>query len=132
MNKKRLACAEMVNILKVESTYRQNHSGSYGTLEQLVESGLVKPEVAKGQVEGYVFSLTLKENGFELHAVPADYTKSSGMSGTGADSFYGDEKGIVYGADKKGKHATSSDMEMICIDGQFGIRVHPRSEAEHK
>jgi hypothetical protein len=88
-------------------------------LEQLVESGLIKPELAKEQVQGYVFSLALKDSGFELHAVPAHYTKGVSFSGTRGESFYGDEKGVVYGAEKDGKRATSTDAEMLCSNGQF-------------
>ena len=124
-NKWRMACVETGNILKAESDYSQNHGGKYATLEQLAEGGLIDSDISKGQKYGYKFSLIVRGDGFEIHAVPANYRESSYASGRGARSFYGDEKGIVYGADKSGERATPNDANMKCPNDSSNERPMP-------
>lgn len=130
LTKWRMACVETGNILKAESEYSRDHSGKYATLEQLADAGLIHSDITKGQKYDYRFSLRVRSDGFEIHAVPLNYRESSFASGGGAHSFYGDEKGIVYGADKGGGRATPNDAEMKCTDESFGVIVRSKQERD--
>lgn len=100
------ALSTLRTISSAEATYSSTvGNGSYGTLEQLVESGLVDEALSKGEGAGYRFEIRLGPSndygasGFEAHATPIRYGNS------GVRSFYVSETGVVRAADVNGAEA---------------------------
>lgn len=104
------AMSTLRTINSAETTYQATYgAGQFGTLEQLIEKGLLKPEVGRARY-GYKFTATVKDSdynegypGFEAVAVPEKY-RSSGIR-----SFYIDETGVLRAADNHGAVATALD-----------------------
>jgi hypothetical protein len=97
--------ARLVSIAKAEALYAATEgSGSYATLEQLVERhDLVDPSQGKF-AQSYRIEVTVKPaGGFEVTAVPVNYPI------TGRRSFYVDDSNVVRGADREGQLATVHD-----------------------
>lgn len=100
----RSAASNLRAIHKGEMTFQSTAgNGSYGTLAQLGEQGLVPTNLAQGVSGSYRFELSLKGTGYEATATPVEYPR------TGRRSFFIDESGIMRGADKNGVAASSSD-----------------------
>lgn len=100
-------------ISEAELAYQTNF-GKYGTLQELATNGLIDPNLADGNKNGYQFTLTLPtENpeGFEVTGVPEDYRK------TGMRSFFVDETFVIREGDKFGGPATKMDSPLG--SGQF-------------
>jgi hypothetical protein len=97
-------------IHSAEATYQATTgNGMYGTLAELRQANLIDAALAGGEKYGYHFVLS-KTNPtatmpakFQLTATPRIYPKS------GHRSFYIDQRGDIYGADKNGEVATSRD-----------------------
>lgn len=89
-------------LASAEATYQATTGdGNYGTLEQLVEQGLVQKDLL--QQYGYKIELTVVGLKFQASAVPLEYGK------TGKMSFYVDESAVIRGADQGGGAATVAD-----------------------
>ena len=98
----RIAMGMMYTIAWAEDEYKtaKGH-GSYCTLDQLIELGLVpKDGIANN---GYKFELTVSGDKFEVTAVPAEYGKS------GTLSLFMDQSRVLRGADRSGASAIASD-----------------------
>ena len=96
------AVAALFQIANAEAQFKAGEGqGSFGSLEKLIESGLVLREIIENH--GYKFELTLGGNKFEVTATPLEYGK------TGKTSYYIDNSNILRGADRAGGTATSSD-----------------------
>src|SRR5262245_48361116 len=98
-------------IHSAEATYQATvGAGTYGTLQQLGEANLIDASLASGDKYGYHFSLSVTHRTatmpeiFKLSAVPRVYPK------TGRFSFYIDQIGDIYGADKNGAAAGTADL----------------------
>ena len=79
-------------------------NGSYGSLKQLGESGVLPPNLAQGVSGSYRFEIiTANNQTFEAMASPIEYGR------TGRRSFFVNESGIVRGADKNGAAANVND-----------------------
>jgi hypothetical protein len=113
------SCNKMDEIVRAEfKFYRQN--GKYGTLKQLAEADLLDNKTSEGENFGYKFSIVVKENGFELDAFPVNYESFSDVN---PQSFYSDERGIVWSTIEKGQRATEQDNIMSCEKGRYGTIV---------
>lgn len=84
-------------------------AGTFGTLSQLFQAGLISPELAAGHYSGYVFLTAVIAPTsttpalFWLRAIPSSYGE------TGIRSFYIDQTGVLRGADKNGGAADPDD-----------------------
>lgn len=83
----------------------KEEKGSYGSLEELIESNDYFKEMLAGGK--YRFEVIASPDKFEITAVPAEYGK------TGKMSFFIDETGILRGADHGGGPATVSDARIF-------------------
>ncbi len=99
------AMARLRSIATAEAVYYAEGDGSYATLEELLERGLMHDPMS-GRLRGYRIDLQVKSNGFEATAVPEKYRV------TGRRSFYIDETGVMRAADKEGEPAVRSDPEI--------------------
>jgi hypothetical protein len=90
------------SIVQAQFLYQIESGGSFGTLEQLVETRIMR-DPSTGQLSGYAFEIKVKEAGFEVTATPKNYPI------TGRRSFFADETRVIRGVDKKGAPATASD-----------------------
>ena len=75
--------------------------GSFGSLEQLMDVGLVHKDLLEKY--GYKIELTVTGTKFEVSAVPVEYGK------TGMMSFFIDESGVLRGGDRGGAPASLAD-----------------------
>lgn len=98
----------MRNFNGAQATYYSAVS-NYGTLTELVKSGLVGEYLADGENCGYLYSVSVMPRTgnvparFQVRATPQPY----GVSGI--RSFYIDETGVLRGADKGGASANADD-----------------------
>ena len=94
-------------IQSAQATYNATTgSGSYGTLANLRQAGLIDEALASGDKYGYVFVVTIATgpSRFNATATPRVYRK------TGTRSFYTDSSDSeIRGGDKNGSPATSTD-----------------------
>lgn len=88
-------------ISSAEREYKQKSGASYGSIEQLIEAGVMEKE--RLESNGYKVDLRLTAEGFEVTAVPTEYGK------TGKLSFFMDQSGLIHGADRGGAAASASD-----------------------
>lgn len=107
-------CSESgtINIMRnfngAQATYNSS-TGNYGTLIQLVKSGLIGEYLADGENCGYLYSVAVTPRTgnipakFQVRATLQQY----GVSGI--RSFYIDETGVLRGADKGGAEANIDD-----------------------
>lgn len=93
-----------------EATYQATvGNGNYGTLAELREQNLIDQVLARGQRSGYLFRVRVETSSsespsaFEIVAVPRSYGR------TGRRSFYVNETGVIFAADKKGVEANAAD-----------------------
>jgi hypothetical protein len=89
-------------IVSAEAAYQADKGkGSFGSLEQLVEQGLLYKDFL--EKHGYKIELIVTGTKFEATAVPVEYGKSGTMS------FFIDESGVLRGADRGGAPASLAD-----------------------
>ncbi len=107
------AIASIRTIHDAEMTYQATTgAGNYGELSLLSQSQLIDSSLASGQKSGYKFVITktdassFEPAGFKISAVPM---VSTGVSSTGARSFYIDEAGVIHAASKSGLPADKAD-----------------------
>ena len=91
-----------------EATYHAIHIGSYGSIEDLRNAGLVDAALGSGRKYGYIFNVLAIAPEFVVTATPAVYRKG------GLRSFYVNTNGLLRAADKNGQPATADDP---VIDG---------------
>ena len=96
------ARVRLIAVAKAEAQYQFDADGEYGTLEQLIQKGLLV-DPSKGQVARYKFEITVRLHGFDATAVPEKY----GV--TGDRSFFIDQTNVIRAADKHGEKATAQD-----------------------
>lgn len=102
LQNERMAIGTMYSILYAEFEYKKKKgSGSFGTLEQLMDAELISKETI--EKSGYKFELTVAGDRFEVSAVPVEYGKG------GTLSLYIDNTRVLRAADHNGASATSSD-----------------------
>ncbi len=94
-----MAIGAMMMIANAEETYKKT-SGSYGTLDQLMEAKLISKEMIEG---GYKFEIFVTGDKFEAFATPVEYGKN------GKTSYFIDQTQVLRGADHNGASANSSD-----------------------
>lgn len=99
------AISRLRSIANAEFNYQAESGGEYGTLDQLIDKGIIG-DPSRGKLTGYKFEVRVRPGGFEATAVP----ERAGL--TGIRSFYINESRIVRGADKKGESATEFDPEV--------------------
>ncbi|HEX8183452.1 MAG TPA: hypothetical protein VF747_01835 [Blastocatellia bacterium] len=99
------AMARLKAIAMAEMHYQIESGGKYGSLDELIQKGLVN-DPSQGKLTGYKFDLLVRGNGFQATAAPERF----GV--TGKRSFYIDERNVMRGADKGGAQATASDPEV--------------------
>jgi hypothetical protein len=88
-----------------QTTYQAtSKDGTFGTLDQLVEQGLVQKNLL--QDYGYRFDVNVAGDKFDASAVPTEYGK------TGKMSFFINESGVLRGADQGGGPATVADKPL--------------------
>ena len=108
--------AMMINKLRqissAQATYASTAGfGKYGTLEQLVESGLLDKSLSRGgPLYGYRLEIRVSGNSFEAVATPVSYGQSTSP---GRRSFYVSSDGVIRGADKKGLEANINDPPLV-------------------
>ena len=89
-------------IVSAETAFQADKGkGSFGSLEQLAEQGLVFKDFL--DKHGYKIELVVSGTRFEATAVPLEYGK------TGVMSFFIDESGVLRGADRGGAPASLAD-----------------------
>jgi hypothetical protein len=97
-----MARAALSVIAASEAQYRaEKENGGYGTLEQLIEKGMLQHELL--EKHGYRIDLTISGSNFEATAVPLEYSK------TGMLSYFVDQSSIIRAADHGGGPATVAD-----------------------
>ena len=103
-------------LFSAEATYQSTSgNGDYGTIEELGRDKLIDPVLAEGHRYGYFFrirrekSSTESQASLQIVAVPQSYRR------TGRRSFYINETGVIYAADKHGSEANPED-DVIVID----------------
>ena len=97
-----------------EATYQATAgNGDYGTYDDLRKEGLIGQVLIDGGRYGFLFRIRCEKRStespasLEIVAVPRSYGR------TGRRSFYMDETGAVYAADKKGAEASSADKSLV-------------------
>lgn len=101
--------ATLRTIHSAEATYQATAgAGQFGTLEQLIDSGLLDPRMGFDVVSGYRYRIELttgldNEPGFEATSIPNSYPNS------GRRSFFVSENGVIRAADARGGPATEHD-----------------------
>lgn len=97
-----MARAGLYSILHAEETYKASQgNGRYGSLQELIDAGLVAADTADRN--GYKIELILSGEGFEARATPNEYGKS------GKRSFFIDQSTVMRGGDHGGGPATVAD-----------------------
>jgi hypothetical protein len=99
------AMARLRAIAMAEMHYQIESSGKYGSLDELIQKGLVN-DPSRGKFTGYKFEVRATSGGFQATAAPEKF----GI--TGKRSFYIDERNVLHGADKGGAQATALDPEV--------------------
>ena len=89
-------------LANAQRQYKEKTGNTYGSIEQLIEAGLVEKE--RLESAGYKVEVRLTAEGYEVSAVPAEYGK------TGKLSFFLDQSGVIRGADRGGAAASASDQ----------------------
>lgn len=101
--------ATLRTLHSAEATYQATAgAGQFGTLEQLIDSGLLDPRMGFDVVSGYRYRIELttgldNEPGFEATSVPNSYPNS------GRRSFFVNEDGVIRATDARGGLATTHD-----------------------
>ena len=120
----RLVIKAMAHLIGAQATYQSTAgSGSYGSLTQLRAAGLVDEATASGRKYGYYFFVTAGPKMFTARATPVSYRK------TGLRSYYTDQRGVLFGADKNGLPADDSDA-YIDACSLWGIADNDRCTRE--
>jgi hypothetical protein len=108
------ALRSLQTLFASEATYQATAgNGDYGTLDELRKQGLIDPVLAEGHRFGYLFRIRREKwsaespASIEIMAVPRTYGR------TGRRSFYMNETGVVYAADKNGAEATTADKSFV-------------------
>ena len=92
-------------VASAEATYQATAgNGSFGSLDQLISTGLVSKELARNY--GYKIDVTVSGGKFEAIAVPVEYGK------TGKTSYFLDESAVLRGGEHGGGPATISDQPL--------------------
>jgi hypothetical protein len=97
------ASAKMVlrNVASAEESFKATEGkDGYGSLDQLIEAGLLSP---MGDQYGYKIEVAASRDKFEVTAIPIGYGK------TGRLSLFIDESGVLRGGDHGGGAATVAD-----------------------
>lgn len=88
--------------------------GSFGTINELVGSGLLQPSMTREMRNGYRFQVRVRQampgvemSSFEVVATPQRYDDVP--NGTGKRSFFVNEFGVIRAADKHGREADVND-----------------------
>ena len=95
-----MAMSVMMTIPHAQEQYKKT-SGSYGTMDQLVEAKLISKEMFEGA--GYKFEIFVTGDKFEAFGMPIEYGKN------GKKSYFIDQTQVLRGADHNGGSANSSD-----------------------
>jgi hypothetical protein len=96
-------------VASAETNYQATTgNGSYGTLQQLVDSQSLNRPIDKGESRGYKFEVRVTNApSYEAVATPLQY----GL--TGLKSYYlNSTSSAIHVADKKGAEASASDPEL--------------------
>jgi len=108
------ALKSLQTLFSSEATYQSTTgNGDYGTLEELRKQGLIDQVLVEGHRYGYRFRIRREKRSsesqpsLEITAVPRTYGR------TGLRSFYMNESGVIYAADKKGAEATRADKSIV-------------------
>jgi hypothetical protein len=108
------ALRSLQTLFASEATYQATTgNGDYGTLDELRKQGLIDPVLAEGHRFGYLFRIRREKwsaespASIEIMAVPRTYGR------TGRRSFYMNQTGVIYAADKNGAEATSADKSFV-------------------
>ena len=108
------AIMSLQKLLSAEATYQATTgNGEYGTLDELRKQGLIDQVLVEGHRYGYLFRIRREkwssesQPSLEITAVPRSYRR------TGRRSFYMNQTGVVYAADKNGAEATSADKSFV-------------------
>jgi type IV pilus assembly protein PilA len=102
------AIRSLQTISAAQFAYQAKHL-QYGSIDQLEDEKLIESTLATGKRNGYSFSIVLKPQlpgelgGFDATAVPVEYR------GTGIRSFYINETGVIFAANKYGAAANELD-----------------------
>lgn len=99
------AIGTLRKISSAQATYLSTVGGqrSFGSLDELVENGMLEQKLAAGTYYGYRFEVEPAGDSFVATATPMEYPN------TGTRSFYIAEDGVVRGADKQGVAADADD-----------------------
>lgn len=110
------AIMSLRTLFSAEAVYQATvGNGDYGTLDELRKERLVDNVLGEGRRYGYLFRIRRERRSsesqpsLEITAVPRTYGR------TGRRSFYLDESGVIYAADKNGAEATTAD-HLLVID----------------
>ena len=108
------ALRSLQTLFACEATYQSTSgNGDYGTLDELRKQGLIDQVLVEGHRYGYLFRIRREKwsaespASLEITAIPRSYGR------TGRRSFYMNESGVVYAADKNGAEATGADKSFV-------------------
>ncbi|HEY0730321.1 MAG TPA: hypothetical protein VGD38_19705 [Pyrinomonadaceae bacterium] len=98
----RSAMSVLWSISSAQRAYKEEKTGSYASLEELVSANLISTDML--EATGYKFEVRLVPDGFEISAVPAEYGKTGKLS-----FFMNNVTAMIRGADHGGGPASASD-----------------------
>ncbi|MCI0565360.1 MAG: hypothetical protein MN733_43400 [Nitrososphaera sp.] len=105
-----LAIQTMKRIDAAQKAYKAgNGKGKYGSLGDLVASGLLSPALSDGKDRGYLFEVEVKDDYYCATAKPEVYG-SSGYQGTGGISVFVDTAGHIKVIYKEGQAPVPDDF----------------------
>ena len=98
---------QSINVAQVK--FKAVH-GHYGSLQELSSANLIDPTIVDGNKNGYRYEVRARESCYEAVAMPQQFNI------TGVLSFYSNDSGVIRGAAKGGKEASSNDAPVTIND----------------
>jgi len=97
-----MAGGNLRKIERAENEYKIAN-GSYGSLRELADAGLLSGSLAKGEGDGYRYEIRLKDKSYQAHALP-DKSVDPRLP-----AYLIDETGVMHISEFEAREATVSD-----------------------
>ncbi len=121
------AISTLRTLSSAEATYQATvGAGKYGTLQQLIEQGLIDRKLESGVRNGYVFDVKIDGITYQILATPMKDSDRSGRS------FYTSETGVIRAAKKGGLPATAFDPPLESLPPYQQNYPSESSEREYR
>jgi hypothetical protein len=91
-----------------EQIYKDKYgNGSYASMNELIEKGLLEERFADLEEHGYKFNLKVEEERYNLSVVPEAEENKADSEDSDELSLYVDESGVIRASTKRNTPATS-------------------------